>query len=224
MALACLLVLAGCSGGSGGATTSTLAPLPGAEGTHGGEDSDEDADPSSTVTLPPISVDPVPLSALVLGTEGLGEARFGDDPTEVIAYVANLLGSPTADVGWLELDGSGLPCERVTLRQVEWGVLRLEFGSLTVTEGAEPAFLGWDYGLDGRLGEEPQGIITDAGVGLGSRIDELRAAYPTVMVYEGEEGTFPPSFKVPGGVEGFSTGTTDTDVITVLKAGVRCGW
>jgi hypothetical protein len=178
---------------------------------------------TTTLTLPVISIDPVPLSGLVLGAKGVGEAAFGEDAEVTVKYVSALLGSPTADTGWLETEEAMILCDRAMFRQVEWGVLRLEFGDASPFRSDALHFVGWDYGLDGRLGEEPQGLITERGVGLGSRVDELLAAYPTAQLFEGEEGSFPPTFTEAEGLSGFTTGTTDSDVITVLEGGLRCG-
>jgi hypothetical protein len=194
-----------------------LAPLQDASVGSGGVES------ATTLTLPVISLNPVPLSGLVLGSLGLGEAAFGEDAEVTVRYVASLLGSPTADTGWLETEQAAILCDRKMFRQVEWGVLRLEFGDTSPYRDDDLHFVGWDYGLDGRLGEEPQGIITERGVGLGSRVDELLAAYPTAQLFEGEEGNFPPTFTEASGLSGYTTGTGDSDVITVLEGGVRCG-
>jgi hypothetical protein len=214
-------LLTGCAGsGTQGGPPSTLAPL---DTGIGVTDSTVANAPTTTPTLPVISLEPVPLSGLVLSANSLGEAQFGDEPEATIAYISSLLGSPTADTGWLDPESEMLVCERDSFRQVEWGVLRVEFGSPSIYGPADAHFIGWDYGTDGRLGEDPEGIITGLGVGLGARIDELLAAYPTTELFEGEEGNFPPSFTEAGGLSGFTTGTTDSDVITVLQAGDRCG-
>lgn len=170
-------------------------------------------------TIPP--EDLPPLARLGLRDDGLGASRFGDDPDEVLDVVATILGSPTADTGWV--DATFALCPGVEFRQVDWGVLRLRFGDESPFAAGERHFTGWGYGIDGLVGEEPQGLITPDGVGLGARVDELRDAYPDVQVYEGEEGLFPPSFEVSDEFAGFLSGTADTDVITVMLGGLRCG-
>lgn len=217
-----LAMMSACGGFAQTSTPSTLAPLENAAWTT--EDGENEGSASAGPTLPGINIEPVPLSGLILRSEGIGDFRFGADPEKVISYVADLLGSPTVDSGWVEVESALLLCERESFRQVEWGVLRLEFGDLALDEVAQMEFIGWDYGIDGRLGEEPEGIITELGVGLGARVDELLAAYPTTELFEGEEGNYPPSFIWAGGLEGFTTGTGSTDVVTVLKGGTRCGW
>ncbi len=216
-----VVVLSGCAGSGAQGPPSTLAPL---ETIAGDPASSAVISGSVGPSLPVISIDPVPLSGLVLSADGLGEARFGDEVDATIAYVSSLLGSPTADTGWVDIETELLICKRNSFRQVDWGVLRLEFGSPSVSGGDQPHFIGWDYGTDGRLGEDPEGIITAFGVGLGARVDELLAAYPGAEMFEGEEGNFPPAFAWSGGLSGFTTGTNDSDVVTVMQAGERCGW
>lgn len=230
------MAVAGCGSSVGSGPPSTLAPL--ADGAGG-------STVPSVVTLAPITVEPVPLSGLVLDVGGIGAVSFGDDAEEVITYVGALLGAATEDTQWVNVREAGLACPAEWHRAVSWGVLHLEF-----TAGAEqpleespdedqgdPAddaspesgptspglWRGWEYGLDGRLGEEPQDLITPSGLALGARVDELRAAYDDVDLLEGDEGVFPPSFRTRSGLTGYLTGTTDSDVITVLQAGVRCG-
>ena len=216
-----VVLLSGCADSSSQGAPSTLVPLE-------NEGVQQEASPSNPesvqATLPVVSLEPVPLSGLVLAADSLGEARFGDEPEATIAYLSGLLGSPTSDTGWLDLESAMLVCERESFRQVEWGVLRVEFGSPSIYGADGALFIGWDYGTDGRLGEDPEGIITNLGVGLGARVDELLAAYPATELFEGEEGNFPPSFTGAGGLAGYTTGTTDSDVVTVMQAGERCGW
>jgi hypothetical protein len=217
IALVILALGAACSGAGTGGVPSTLAPLQDATVAPGGVDS------TLVSTLPVISIEPVPLAGLVLGAAGLGEAVLGEDTETTVRYVSSLLGSPTADTGWLETEEAMILCDRKMFRQVEWGVLRLEFGDTSPYRSDAEHFVGWDYGLDGRLGEEPQGLITERGVGLGSRVDELLAAYPAAQLFDGEEGTFPPTFTEADGLSGYTTGTADSDVITVIEGGLRCG-
>lgn len=229
------IISVGCGSSAGSGPPSTLAPLAGAAETTA----------PSAVTLAPITVEPVPLSDLVLDVGGIGAMSFGDKAEDVIAYIGALLGAATEDTQWVNVDQAGLACPAQWHRAVSWGVMRLEFtagedraveensddhhdeasdGTPSETGPTRPGlWRGWEYGLDGRLGEEPQGLITPSGVALGARVDELRAAYGEVVLRAGEEGVFPPSFQTPGGLTGYTTGITDADVITVLQAGARCG-
>lgn len=168
------------------------------------------------------TTEPPPLAGLVLRDAGLGPSEFGDDPDEVVARIADILGSPTVDTGWVASDSVAL-CPGDDYRSVEWGVLRLSFGDVSAFGVDRRHFTGWDYGIEGRLGEEPEGLISVNGVGLGTRVDELRDAYPAVEVFDGEEGLFPPAYYVNQHFQGFLTGIEDGDVVTVMFGGERCG-
>jgi hypothetical protein len=212
-----------------GSSPVTAAPmttaLPATTAVASSAPSTTDASTTTTPAAPASTQAPpttAPLSGLILSDRGLGQATFGDDPEDVVAYVASLLGAPTADTGWLT-DGQLALCRGDQYRSVEWGVIRLWLVDVSPFVEGRRHFAGWEYGLEGRLGEEPQGLITVDGVGLGTRVDELRAAFPDVEVYEGEEGLFPPSFYVNEEFDGFLTGETDADIVTVIFGGHRCG-
>ena len=176
---------------------------------------------TSSSTTPP-TLPPAPLSSIVLDESGIGGALFGDDPDRVIAFVGSLLGAATADTGWVAADPASL-CPGTEYRRVEWGVFRLEFGDLSPFAEGRRHFTGWDYGTEGVLGQEPQGLITEFGITVGSRVDELLDAYPEAQIFPGEEGTFSPSFYVDEYFDGFLTGTEPGDVVMVMFGGSRCG-
>ena len=175
--------------------------------------------PETTTTAPP---PPAPVGSLVLADDGIGPWRFGDEPEEVIAGVAAVLGTPSADTGWVGAEE--LLCSGQERRRVEWGVFRLDFGdSAQLGSADERVFLAWDYGLESMLGEEPRGLITARGVGLGARVDELVDAYPDVVLSEGEEGIFSASFVIDANLSGLITGVADDDTVTVMSGGEICG-
>lgn len=194
----------------------------------GGSSTTEAVDTTSTSlvtttssTVPP-TLPPAPLATIELGDTGIGAAMFGDDSDRVIAFVGSVLGAATADTGWVAAEPASL-CPGNEFRRVEWGVFRLEFGDVSPFAEGRRHFTGWDYGTEGVLGEEPQGLVTGFGITLGSRVDELLDAYPEARVFEGEEGTFSPSFFVNEFFDGFLTGTEPSDVVMVLFGGSRCG-
>lgn len=173
------------------------------------------AEPTTTVA-PPVS----PLGTLVLGETGIGDARFGDDPDSVIDYLGAVLGAPTADTGWTS--AAEVLCPGSEYRRVEWGVLRVNFGDTSDFATGRRHFTSWDYGTEGILGEEPQGLITERGIGLGARVDEVLDAYPEARLFEGEEGNFSASFYINEFLDGFVTGTGSADLVMVLFGGSRC--
>lgn len=227
MAMAAMAAMAGCADPPDGPGAETTAPETSAPGTTVAETTVPDTTveattttvPETTTTAPP---PPAPLGSLVLADDGIGPWRFGDEPEEVIAGVAAVLGTPSADTGWVGAEE--LLCPGQERRRVEWGVFRLDFGdSAQSGPSDERVFLAWDYGLESMLGEEPRGLITARGVGLGARVDELVDAYPDVVLSPGEEGVFSASFVIDANLSGLITGVADDDTVTVMSGGEICG-
>ena len=190
------------------------------------------AQPSTTTTTPPTTsvtttttpptTEPLPVRELVLRDDGIGAATFGAEPDGVIEYVSTLLGAPTGDTGWIDPFTFAL-CPGNEVRRVEWGVLSLLFSDDTPVSSGRRHFFAYEYGLDGQIGEEPQGLRTEGCSGRGSRVVDLRAEFPEVSVNQGEEGLFPSSFYVSDNFRGLLTGVNDDDLVTVIFGGYGCG-
>jgi hypothetical protein len=176
----------------------------------------------TTTTIPAPTTEPLLVRELVLSPDGLGAASFGAEPEGVIEYVASFLGAPTGDTGWIDPFTFAI-CPGTEVRRVEWGVMSLLFSDDSTVSSGRRHFFAWEYGLDGQIGDEPQGLRTAGGTTLGSRVVDLRAEYPGVFVNEGEEGLFSANFYVSDNFRGLLTGTTDDDVVTVMFGGFGCG-
>ncbi|CAN5387782.1 hypothetical protein BH23ACT3_BH23ACT3_16570 [soil metagenome] len=175
-----------------------------------------------TTTTETVTTEPPVVRELVLRPGGIGAASFGADPDGVIDYLRSFLGSPTSDSGWTEPDEFAL-CPGTEVRRVEWGVLRIGFGDVSTFATDRRHVYSWQYGLDGQIGGEPQGLRTENGPGLGSTVADLVAASPDVALYEGDEELFPPGFELDDGFFGFLTGLADDDVVTEMFGGYFCG-
>jgi hypothetical protein len=208
--------------GSGGAAPATETTV--SESTESESTASETTVSESTVseTTSPVTTPPAPLGTLVLSDDGIGPWTFGSDPDEVIAGVGAVLGSPTLDTGWTS-GAEGLLCPGTQRRRIEWGVLRVEFGDVSAFADGRQHFLAWDYGLEGVLGEEPRGLITARGVGLGARVDELIDAYPDTQLSDGDEGVFSAGFIVNEFLTGLITGVEASDTVMVMFGGQPCG-
>ena len=198
-------------------TTTTTTTLPPTTTTTTTTTTTSTTEPGPTTTTEPAFVE-----ALVLGAEGLGPVRFGAEPNGVIDYVVSFLGSPTDDTGWVEPDEFAL-CPGDEVRRIEWGALRLSFGDVSTFALDRLHVYAWQYGLDGQLGEDPVGLRTAEGIGLGSTIAELREAYPEVELYEGDDELFPPGFALSDTFFGFTTGLGPDDLVIEMFSGYFCG-
>ncbi|QRN80878.1 MAG: hypothetical protein JK586_04970 [Nocardiopsis sp. BM-2018] len=177
---------------------------------------------TTTEAAPTTTIEPAFVDALLLGPDGLGPARFGAEPNGVIDYIVSFLGSPTADTGWVAPDEFAL-CPGDEVRRIEWGSLRLSFGDVSIFATERLHAYAWQYGLDGRLGEDPVGLRTPEGIGLGSTIAELVLAYPDVELYDGDDELFPPGFAISETFFGFTTGLADDDLVVEMFSGYFCG-
>lgn len=179
--------------------------------------------PTTPPTAAPQTTEPLAVQELVLSGDGLGSAVFGADPDSVVEYVSSILGSDTADTGWVAPDSFAV-CEGTVARRVDWGTLSLLFSDQSVIASGRRHFIGYEYGLVGQIGDEPAGLRTAGGLTLGSRVIDLLAEFPEAAVNEGDDSVgIPDNFYVSNVFYGLLTGTTADDYVTVLFGGYGCG-
>jgi hypothetical protein len=185
---------------------------------------------SAPTTQPPIpttiavstTTEPIALQELILTGDGLGSAQFGADPDQVIEYVTSILGSNTADTGWVD-PFTFAACEGTIARRVDWGVLSLLFTDLSPVANGRRHFIGYEYGRIGQVGDDPVGLHTPGGITLGSRVVDLLAEFPEAVINPGEpQSDIPDNFYVSTVFYGLLTGVTPDDYITVLFGGYGC--
>ena len=191
--------------------------------------------PTVATTIPPTTTtEPVAVQELLLRGDGLGSARFGAAPAEpagsfdpapegVIEYVTSILGGNTGDTGWVDPLTFAV-CDGTVARKVDWGVLSLLFSDLSDVADGRRHFMGYEYGRDGQVGDEPIGLRTAGGTTLGSRVVDLLADFPDASVNPGESDIdIPDNFYVSNNFRGLLTGTDPEDVVTVIFGGYGCG-
>ncbi len=165
---------------------------------------------------------PVVAPSLLLARDGLGIVSFGDDADDTIAAVTAVLGESDNDSGWVDPMSIGA-CAGEQARFVAWGSLYLYFSDESAFGHGEPHFFGYSYGSESDLEAIPEGLATTEGIGLGTTVAFLRAAYHDVVVEAGEEGLFPSNFYVDDNLSGRLTGGNDDDLVTVIIGGDPCG-
>jgi hypothetical protein len=187
----------------------------------------ESTAPSTQAPLPTTiavttTTEPIALQELILTGDGLGSAQFGADPDQVVEYVTSILGSNTADTGWVD-PFTFAACEGTIARRVDWGVLSLLFTDLSPVANGRRHFIGYEYGRVGQIGDEPVGLHTPGGNTLGSRVVDLLAEFPEAVINPGEpQSEIPDNFYVSTVFYGLLTGVTQEDYITVLFGGYGC--
>ncbi len=178
-------------------------------------------DVSTTIVEPAAdpSVDPA-VAALVLSGTGIGTAEFGADPDTVVSYVTTSLGEPTNDTGWIDPLSVGA-CPGTEIRFVDWGTLSLVFGDASQVAEGRRHFFAYYYGSAGEVGGAPVGLVTDAGITTGSRVVDVKAAYPAVTLNP-EDDFSSPFFYVSDDLRGYLTGLDDDSTVTVILGGNGC--
>ena len=195
-------------------STTTLAPTPTAAPTT-------TAEPTTTTVAPSTTVADPAVAELLLSGDGIGTAGFGADPDGVVEYINSYLGPPSNDTGWIDPLTIGL-CSGDELRQVSWGVLTLLFGDVSEVVQGRRHFFGYGYGEQGEIGNAPVGLQTTRGVRIGSRVVDVRAAYPAATINPEDDFT-PPFFFVNTSLRGYLTGVSDDATVTAILGGGDCG-
>jgi hypothetical protein len=178
---------------------------------------------ASSIAAPPDAPSrPAADPTLVLDRNGLGVAAFGESADDAIGAVTAVLGEPDQDSGWVEPLSIGA-CAGTTARFVAWGALYLYLSDESPVAHGERHFFSYSYGNERDLAEAPEGLATPEGIGLGTTVEFLRAAYDGVVVEPGEEGLIAPAFYVDDRLSGRLTGGADDDLVTVIIGGDPCG-
>lgn len=191
--------------------TSTTAPAPSTTALP----TTSTTDSTTTSTTVP------PGAQLTISERGLGTAIFGADPDAVVTYVVSILGAPTTDTGWVDPFSFGA-CPGTEVRIVSWHDLALFFSDESFFAEGRRHFFSYIYGPPFGPVIDPLGPATDAGIRIGSTVDELRGTYPSVVINPADE-LGGPSFFLVDGLFGYLTGTTGSDTVTEFVGGFGCG-
>ena len=132
-----------------------------------------DVQESTTVAPSPT---PSPID-LTLAGDGIGPFLLGDEAVLVIEGISAIIGGWDVDSAD-DVSGVQLPdCTGTNPRLVAWGSLALLF----TLDGDRETFTSWTYGFDPLTGSSQDlrrlGLVTAAGIGLGSTRSELTNAY-----------------------------------------------
>lgn len=167
-------------------------------------------------TAPTTTTAALTKEAIVLAGDGVGPLKFGTNSAHTIARFMQALGEPEKN----QPLPAGTAC--AATRRLQWGNYQVLVNEVGSTSGAgRPGFAGWFLGATTGA---PFDFKTEKGIGVGSTVAQLKAAYGTdVTVARGEAG---PGFTVtvPGGILlGQLDALTDAGKIKNLQAGNYCG-
>jgi hypothetical protein len=175
---------------------------------------------STTTTIPPADI-------LILGPENIDGIPFGTDGEEAVTSLEDVLGAPDSDTGWVPpVDSQGVqvygPCPGTEIRLLEWQNLTTVFtnGETAWAAAGTRHFFFYSYVLSDF---DSLGLKTAEGIGLGSTVDDLRAAYGAeVDIVSDEFGDYySVSVPAPGALWGFLNGPDGT--VISIQGGVGCG-
>jgi hypothetical protein len=202
-------------------TTTTTTEVPEATTTTTTEAPEE----TTTTTAAPVP------SIIELTNEGIQAGAvwvpFGADDDDAVAAIEAVLGAPTTDSGWIPAWGDYGVCPDPMVRAVEWDAL------ITLYTSAEsdfwsPAGTEHFFSFNYLAVESPPNLLTPEGIGIGSTLAELKAAYPGEIVVD--EAFFDPalgfwSYRPMNwtGLWGYASGQADTSTITSINGGSGCG-
>jgi len=172
-----------------------------------------------TTTAPPTTTTVAPGSKLALRFDGVGDARFATVPDDVVGYISGVLGTPTADSGWVA--AVERRCPGTEVRSVAWGDLSLLFGDASNLTTGRRHFFAWSFGPTSGAAISPAGLHTPEGIGVGSTVAELRAAYPAATLFAGDDLTAA-SAQISEGMFAFLNESGDAGVVTALLGGQGC--
>jgi hypothetical protein len=174
--------------------------------------------PTSTTEAPTTTTEPLGAS-VPLRFDGVGDARFGSDPEDVIAYLTSQLGPPNADSTWVPADQIG--CKGDEARVVFFSDLRLSFGDESNVSSGRRHFFAWRFGPPAETSPIPAGLKTMLGLTVGSTVEQVRALYPAAQFVPGDDTTTP-SVQLGDGLFAYLTDVNPGGVVTQVLGGEQC--
>jgi len=185
--------------------------------------------PTSTTSTTTTIVAPPRIGPVALADNGLilqfGSAtsftlRFGDDADGTMTRLIALIGRPSSDTGWKQVE----LCTGDETRRAVFGDLEVVFTKNAA--GAPNGSRTFQQWFVDQPGKRPDGLVTLDRVGIGTTIADLRKVYgdalkivqpipgdPAGLFTTSESGTF---------IDGITTGTADRSWVRQMWAGSAC--
>lgn len=180
--------------------------------------------PSRTRTTPAPGARP----RVELTFEGIENMRFGASVDVVVDAMRVKLGRPDEDSGWIDAFSPFGTCPGSQVRGVRWKRMRLLFsdGPTDAAEQGVRHFFAYDVIAD--LDPRPLDARTSEGIGLGSTLADVRAAYGAAAVEVDDSPETGPGGRVNGPGKAWLglglTAASDTGRVRSIAAGApSCG-
>jgi hypothetical protein len=167
-------------------------------------------------TAPTTTTLPLTKEQIVLSADGVGAIKFGTNAAHTIARFRQALGEPEKNQQLPAATACG------ATRRLVWANFQVLVNEVSSISGAgKPGFVGWFLGPPTAA---PLDFKTEKGIGLGSTVGAIKAAYGTdQQIARGEQG-WGFTITVPGGIIiGQLDGGADANKVKNLQAGNYCG-
>jgi hypothetical protein len=105
---------------------------------------------------------------------------------------------------------------------VAWNDLTLLFSDNTDVLSGRRHFFAYHLGPSFEADINPFGLLTEAGIGVGSTVAALRNTYPAALINPPDEFG-PATFFIVEGLSGHLTADSDDGQITDVSGGTGCG-
>lgn len=161
-------------------------------------------------TEPTTSTTALSMTALVLASDGIGPLPFGMQAARAMNGLTQALGRAETITPVPANANCG------ATRIFGWKDFSVLVNEVTAQSGGSPGLAGWSLGAAAPSGA---GLKTDKGIGIGSTLGAVKAAYGSAVSLAGQ------AFAIRGAnsvITGEVEGSGDSARVKVLRAGVSC--
>jgi hypothetical protein len=161
-------------------------------------------------TEPTTSTTSLSMTALVLAPDGIGPLPFGMQAARAMNGLTQALGR--AEKITPVPDGANCGATRI----FRWKDFDVLINEVSARSGGTPGLVGWSLGA---TAPSSVGLKTDKGIGIGSTLAAVRAAYGSAVTVAGS------TFAIRGAksvISGELDGANDAARVKTLRAGVSC--
>ena len=164
--------------------------------------------------------------SFVIRPDGIDRQFFGAAPDDVITELTERLGEPSSDTDWVDqMDRFDGLCGGTEARFITWEALQIFFTDRESAWAPEGTRHFASYSVE--EGMDDLEFTTSRGVGLGSTVGEIAAAYGDEVTFMVHPAYDTEVFEVDppgdGYLIGFLTGLDAEDTVNEIVGGFSCG-